>query len=437
MGWRMIAVLAIGSLAMQAGLALAQADPDLAAARSANLAARASVNPGSAAEHVPGYTAAPGEAALYGRTDLKALAAERLAQCAAPGGDAVCQGQIGAMQSAQGPRDPLGATDPAAAGARAIMRDPAANQPGLAVLYEGCPAGAVCSPDQFCVGAQCFDTSHANDADFAQAMTFMEAAREAGVYLDQKSMHVFNGEGNSCRNRLLKNCCYADGAGANFSNRSLFGIGSRLVYDILMNAGNREFITQGAHALLVSGGFSGSFTTFGVTVAINGTALPAGSVTLATTEHLAIAYSPWSLALTAVMYVAISMMSCSTDEGKLAMKEGASLCHTIGTWCSSCIRVLGHCVSCIERSTGKCCFNSRLARMINEQGRAQLGLGWGSPQKPACAGFTVAQLQALDFSRFDLTEFYASIVPSLPDVAAWQAVAAKRAAGCGAGRGKC
>ena len=44
----------------------------------------------------------------------------------------------------------------------------------------------------------------------AQSMSMLEAGREAGVYLDTDRMQVFKGEANRCRDRLLKNCCYAD-----------------------------------------------------------------------------------------------------------------------------------------------------------------------------------------------------------------------------------
>lgn len=427
----------VSAQAPQAHAQNQQNTPDMAGATAANQAARASVNAGSAAAHVPAYTAAPPEAALYGRPDLKGDANARLAACAMTPADPLCQAQTGALQSANTPRPPVLATDPEMARAQAIARDPFATDGALAAYGAGCPTGGACIPKTFCLGTACFDTSYTNDIDFAQTMTYLEAAREAGVYLDPHTMKVFNGEGNTCRDRLLKNCCYQDAAGANFTNQSLFGTGSRLVYDVLMNSGNREFLMQGAQALLTSGGFSGSFTSFGVTVAVNGTALPAGSVTLATTQNLAIAFNPWTLAIAVVMYIAISMMSCSAGEGKLAMKEGASLCKSIGTWCSSCIRVLGKCVSCIEHTTGKCCFNSRLARMINEQGRAQLGMGWGNPRNPICTGFTVAQLQQLDFSKLDLTEFYASIVPTLPDTTAIRNTATQRAPTCYLGRGKC
>ncbi|MCH7494253.1 conjugal transfer protein TraN, partial [bacterium] len=115
------------------------------------------------------------------------------------------------------------------------------------------------------------------------------------------------------------------------------------------------------------------------------------------------------VAIAVVIYIVMSMSSCNEEEGKLAMKEGAGLCHKVGTWCSSCIRVFGKCVACIEHTTGKCCFNSKLARIVNEQGRVQVGKGWGSGKNPDCSGFTIAQLQRLDFAAMDLTEFYASI----------------------------
>jgi len=256
---------------------------------------------------------------------------------------------------------------------------------GMCEVYEdsyNCPVPAQtvtsasnCPSNVFCLQGSCFDIGYAKDADFARSMSLLEAGREAGVYLDADRMQVFKGEDNRCRDRLLKNCCYADGAGAGMTNQSLFGTGSRLVYDVLMNAENRQFLYQGMSALLTGAGFSGTFTTYGVTVAVNGVALPAGSSVLYAGDSIVVAFDPWSLAIAVVISIVLSMVSCNEDEGKLAMKEGAKLCHTIGTWCSSCIRILGVCVSCIEHTTSKCCFNSMLARIVNEQGRVQIGKG--------------------------------------------------------------
>jgi conjugal transfer mating pair stabilization protein TraN len=423
-------------LSAQSRMTSAQAEGDLGAARVANAAVRAGVNPEAAAAVVPGYTTMPAETALYGRTDLAAEARARLAMCAARPSDPTCEGQRSAAGSAAIPRPLVAPGDPLVTGASAIVRNPLGAQADLSALYSGCPSGN-CTPNAFCIGAQCFDTSRVNDPDFAKAMSYLEAAREAGVYLDPSTMRVFSGEDNYCRDRLLTNCCGSDSAGAGFHNQSLFGTGSRLVFDILMNSNNRNFLMQGFKSLLLGSGFSGSFASYGVTVAVNGTTLPAGTVSLMAGDSIAIAVTPWSLAITVIFYMAMSMMACSESEGKLAMKEGARLCRSIGIWCSKCIRVLGKCVSCIEHTTSKCCFNSKLARILNEQGRAQLGLGWGGAKNPSCSGFTVAQLQALDFSRMDLSEFYASIVPTVPSASAVQAGAAARAPSCYFGRGKC
>lgn len=294
-----------------------------------------------------------------------------------------------------------------------------------------------CPSDRFCLGETCFPTAYVQDADFAQAMSYLEAGREAGVYLDPATLQIFKGEANKCRDRLLKNCCGSDGSGAGMTNQSVLGTGSKVVYDILMNAENRRFIYQGMSALLTGSGFSGAFTSYGVTVAVNGAAVPAGTVTIFSGQSIVIAFNPWALAIAVVIYVVMSMMSCNENEGLLAMKEGARLCHSIGSYCSSCIRVLGHCVSCIEHTTGKCCFNSMLARIINEQGRLQFAKGWGEAKEPDCSGFTVAQLQAMNFAAMDLSEFYASIQPTLPNVEAIRDANAGQITDCYYGQGKC
>ena len=41
-----------------------------------------------------------------------------------------------------------------------------------------------------------------------------------------------------------------------------------------------------------------------------------------------------------------------------------------------------------------------LGRILHQQARPQLGLGWGN-----CRGFTVAEIRRIDFDRLDLSEF--------------------------------
>ena len=45
-------------------------------------------------------------------------------------------------------------------------------------------------------------------------------------------------------------------------------------------------------------------------------------------------------------------------------------------------------------------FGSKLGRILQQQGRSQLGIGWGS-----CRGLTVAEVESIDFERLDLSEF--------------------------------
>lgn len=317
--------------------------------------------------------------------------------------------------------------------------DPATQQCQVFQDTYACPQAAStattasnCPASQFCLGSNCFNTASVADPDFGRSMTMLESAREAGVYLDTSKMTVFNGEDNRCGNHALKDCCTTDGAGKGMTNQSMFGVGSGLVYDVLMNSENREFITQGVQALMASSGFTGSFTSYGVTVAVNGTALPAGSVVLSAGDTVVVAFDPWSLAIAVVIYVVLSALSCDKDEVQLSMKRGAGLCHEIGSYCSK--RILG---SCLTRKHTHCCFNSVLARIVNEQGRAQIGKGWGGAKAPDCTGFTIDQLQALDFAAMDFREVYASISPKLLDPAAAGASNAAKVPACYYGQGRC
>ena len=63
--------------------------------------------------------------------------------------------------------------------------------------------------------------------------------------------------------------------------------------------------------------------------------------------------------------------------------------------------------SCLEETRAYCCFKSILAKLINRQGRAQLGLSLET-----CEGIKIDELQRLDFSKMDLTEFKNSITPT-------------------------
>ena len=72
----------------------------------------------------------------------------------------------------------------------------------------------------------------------------------------------------------------------------------------------------------------------------------------------------------------------------------------VGSYCSDKFFGL-----CLENMKVYCVFHSLLGLIIQEQGRAQLGIGFGSPQNPDCSGLTPTQFQELNFSNFDFTEY--------------------------------
>ena len=45
-----------------------------------------------------------------------------------------------------------------------------------------------------------------------------------------------------------------------------------------------------------------------------------------------------------------------------------------------------------------CCFESKLSRILQEQGRPQIGKPWGTPKRETCLGFTVDEFARLDLS---------------------------------------
>lgn len=123
---------------------------------------------------------------------------------------------------------------------------------------------------------------------------------------------------------------------------------------------------------------------------------------------------------------------CSAEEQQLIQSKAQGRCHEVGTYCSA-----SSLFGCREHTTTHCCFSSLLARLVQEQGRSQIARGWGSPQSPSCQGFTPSELAQLDWSRFDLSEFYAQISPSLPNAANPINGATSKQPACYWGQGRC
>lgn len=283
-----------------------------------------------------------------------------------------------------------------------------------------------CSTKTSCYQGVCWDTGYPNDTDFAKAVAAQEAAREAGVYGANGAL--FDGVAESCAKGYggIKNCCTKSGGAQ--TNNSIMGsvasstawgamkYGSKYMYDFAydnsawVQSGSKAFGLEHAAGADFQIGMYGLTYTFGGAAAVPATGMLGGPIYGLGGGFY---FDPYSFAIAVAIQVVMELRSCEPEEQQLGMHRGANLCHFVGSYCSK--KVLG---ACLETTESYCCYNSKLAKIINEQGKPQIGKGWGDAKNPSCGGFTVDEFQRVDFSRLDLTEFTADIMAAsvLPNV---------------------
>ena len=235
-----------------------------------------------------------------------------------------------------------------------------------------------------------WDVGHPGNTDFGQVVAFMEAGREAGKY-NKDGLEIFKGFDNRCRKKLfgLVNCCNKSGGPAGLLNNLTLAMSvgnlatSPFVFDGLFGSDDPDFVKRGLKGLFTGFDFS-----------------PQSVISALTPSY-------WTMATLALQLSGIA--SCDQREKDLAMKRDARLCVALGSYCSRRLPIIR---TCIERTESYCCFNSILAKLINVQGKQQLGRTLGSAENPNCGGFSVAELQRLNLAAMDLSEFIDTIRPT-------------------------
>jgi conjugal transfer mating pair stabilization protein TraN len=264
-----------------------------------------------------------------------------------------------------------------------------------------------------CANGICSGPTTNPDTDFGKAVAGMEIVREMAVYMDPATMQLFKGSPNSCSVKLggAADCCKAKAGGGGsannymiqgvkmFGNEAIRYAGSTYMYDALFQS---DLVTDAMLSALYGGG-SGSSYTFGGS---GGVGFYGVTFSMSASGEMVVAFDPTSFAIAVAVQVITKYASCSPTEQALGMKKDQRLCTYVGSWCSK--KVLG---ACVEKREGYCCYNSRLARIFNEQGRTQIGKTYGDPATPNCSGFTLTEIQNLDFSKMDLSEFISEITP--------------------------
>ncbi len=104
------------------------------------------------------------------------------------------------------------------------------------------------------------------------------------------------------------------------------------------------------------------------------------------------------------------LSKCRASEKRLAEKKNSGKCIYVGRQKKKVLGVTKH----IKHTY--CCFDSKLVKEIQEQGRAQLGKDFGTPGDPNCRGLGVKELQSIDFSKIDFSPLVEEILASKKDV---------------------
>jgi len=289
---------------------------------------------------------------------------------------------------------------------------------------------------------------------FVLAAIAQEMLRESQLY-SQNGSSIFAGVAETCTkgDLGLKNCCKsAPGAKTNAVMSSLvmgaassvvryvgqgaMNIASQYMFDAMYSNGlwtsamDLVFTTEYAYgqtALVQSAASGFQIGAFGVTYsstaavggatatgATGGGLFGADTILLNFGDEGVLLFNPYTFIIAVVILIITSLMQCTSEEQMLAMHKGADLSVYEGETCTSSF--LG---ACMEYTDSYCSFNSVLAKIINTAGKQQLGL---NPKD--CSGFSVAQLQQINFSIIDFSEFTASVAAqakqSMPTSAAIQ-----------------
>ena len=276
--------------------------------------------------------------------------------------------------------------------------------------------GETCG-DTVCIAGLCEAAKDEVSTDFAKSAALLEVVRQAAAYGDIGADQLFSGEESGCTVKAAGfSCCRSATAeeSVKYSNTALataltVGVdaaweavkyaGSPYVYDMLSSTPAASGLLHRLYGNAASGAYSPSLSYYGVTASVSN-----GSLTLS--------FSPGAFIFSAGLEMAQEYFSCTKDDQLHALRRSQNLCHYVGSWCAKKGGVL-----CLEKKEAWCCFNSRLALAVQEGARAQLGLGWGDPEKPDCRGLTVAEFELLDFSKIDLTAVVADIAHNAEDKA--------------------
>lgn len=289
-----------------------------------------------------------------------------------------------------------------------------------------------CAGQIRCIGTDCKAVSYEANKDFAATATAGEILNMARVdsLHNAEDFNIFPGKIAKCQSSP-ENCCkpitgglsigdYVKAGYSAYTSLETAALGFNTVAQnyaanivsignqIASKIGLTDVITSFsmtpdvAVTTVTESSFLGTTVTTTVDGAysVAGTAVcPTGLISATGTimTGVGLVLSAYSIATT--VYDAV--FACNQEDIETSTYLGYHLCHYVGSKSKKKFGFIA------QRWKYYCCFNSILARIIHEQGRPQIGIGWGGGNdlNPNCRGFTTQELASLDFSKIDLTEY--------------------------------
>lgn len=252
-------------------------------------------------------------------------------------------------------------------------------------------------------------------------------------------IYIFNGKASRCRPPgltvgMVNDCCESDQVAAEDTGGNIQDAaqGIQIAYEIGQVAyyGN-ALVTGAAQISAISTSATGAVTSMtvvtatGTTTTLSGAAATGAYATMASgatgasaigaglQAYAAALFNPTTIAIAVVVMVVMKALmgnGCDAGDIQTGMQKEGKQCHYVGDYCQKKWPLVG----CVQKAKSFCCFNSKMARIIHEQGRPQLQSfqpngAWGAPKAPNCRGFTPDEFQSLDFSRIDLSEYFEDV----------------------------
>lgn len=261
--------------------------------------------------------------------------------------------------------------------------------------------------ESICQHGLCTPTDDAPNTNLTDTIAKLEIARQAAVYGDYDGLRFFSGTAETCRNKLGGVSCCKGKVRASYSNENALGasyifasqiaketvktLGSPYVNDILMSHDTMASVMTKLYGEAAMKAYSPSLSYYGLSVSY-----ASGS--------LQFSFDPWTFFAMVAIDVATDYLSCTQEEQALQLKRGSESCLYVGSVCTEFN--LGRCQ---EKTESYCCYNSRLARLVQEAAHEQLGLSWGDITAADCRGLTAYEFSQLDLSTIDIDELRAMI----------------------------